>query len=217
MGGVAHGPGKVGALDLAEATARGWPTVAVPADSQYILRQPLGQLLYRLLPVHGTNIFLGCMHCACSHRGARWLTSSRFIIFREWWLDVADDSRLPGPGQDHWHWHWPCRPPRAADHDVLPPPGGTRSTRRDREAGAKAVCQRCPVIDACRRHALQAQEPCGIWGGLSEEERAGLLRAQRRARSVPGGARSSARHDVDAELDPPPGGPVVHRTQPGRG
>ncbi len=42
------GPGKVRAIDLAEATARGWPTVAVPADSQYILRQPLGQLLYRL-------------------------------------------------------------------------------------------------------------------------------------------------------------------------
>ncbi len=50
------GPGKVRALDLAEATALGWPTVAVPADSQCILRQPLGQLLYRLLPVHGTNI-----------------------------------------------------------------------------------------------------------------------------------------------------------------
>jgi len=78
------------------------------------------------------------------------------------------------------------------------PLGERGSTRRDREAEAKAVCQRCPVIDACCRHALQAQEPYGIWGGLSEEERAGQLRAQRRARSVPGGARSSARHDVDA-------------------
>jgi len=58
------GPGKVRALDLAEATARGWPTVAVPADSQYILREPLGQLLYRLLPVHGTTIFLG-LHALC--------------------------------------------------------------------------------------------------------------------------------------------------------
>jgi hypothetical protein len=58
------GPGKVRALDLAEATARGWPTVAVPTDSQYILRQPLGQLLYRLLPVHGTTIFLG-LHALC--------------------------------------------------------------------------------------------------------------------------------------------------------
>jgi len=58
------GPGKVRALDLAEATARGWPTVAVPTDSQYILRQPLGQLLYRLLPMHGTTIFLG-LHALC--------------------------------------------------------------------------------------------------------------------------------------------------------
>jgi len=39
-------------------------TVAVPADSQYILREPLGQLLYRLLPVHGTTIFLG-LHALC--------------------------------------------------------------------------------------------------------------------------------------------------------
>jgi len=78
------------------------------------------------------------------------------------------------------------------------PQGERGSTRRDREAEAKAVCQRCPVIDACRRHALQVAEPYGVWGGLSEEERADQLRAQRRAESVPGGARSSARHDVDA-------------------
>jgi len=75
------------------------------------------------------------------------------------------------------------------------PLGERGSTRRHREAEAKAVCQRCPVIDACRWHALQVAEPYGVWGGLSEEERADQLR---RARSISGGARSSARHDVDA-------------------
>jgi len=79
------------------------------------------------------------------------------------------------------------------------PLGERGATRRDREAEAKAVCQRCPVVDACRRHALQVAEPYGVWGGLSEEERVDQLRARRRARSVPGGARSSARHDVDAD------------------
>ncbi len=78
------------------------------------------------------------------------------------------------------------------------PQGERGSTRQHREAEAKAVCQRCPVIDACRRHALQVAEPYGVWGGLSEEERADQLRAQRRARSIAGGARSSDPHDVDA-------------------
>ncbi len=79
------------------------------------------------------------------------------------------------------------------------PQGERGPTRRDREAEAKAVCQRCPVIDACRRHALQVAEPYGVWGGLSEEERADQLRAQRRARSIVGGAPSSDPHDVDAQ------------------
>ncbi len=79
------------------------------------------------------------------------------------------------------------------------PQGERGSTRRDREAEAKAVCQRCPVIDDCRRHALQVAEPYGVWGGLSEEERADQMRAQRRARSISGGDRSNDRHDVDAK------------------
>lgn len=43
---------------------------------------------------------------------------------------------------------------------------------------AKAVCWRCPVLDACREHALAAAEPYGVWGGLSETERR-RIRAQR--------------------------------------
>ncbi len=58
------GPNKFRALDLFEATARGWPTVTVPADGQYILRAPLGPILYRLVPVHGPSIFLG-LHAVC--------------------------------------------------------------------------------------------------------------------------------------------------------
>jgi WhiB family redox-sensing transcriptional regulator len=33
------------------------------------------------------------------------------------------------------------------------------------------VCASCPVIQQCREHALAVQEPYGIWGGLSEDER----------------------------------------------
>ena len=50
-----------------------------------------------------------------------------------------------------------------------------------RTARAKAVCAACPVIAECRAHALATREPFGIWGGLTEEERATALRARRRA------------------------------------
>jgi len=49
-----------------------------------------------------------------------------------------------------------------------------------REAVAKAICRRCPVLDECREYALQVREAHGIWGGLNEMERRALLRQQGR-------------------------------------
>jgi WhiB family redox-sensing transcriptional regulator len=43
------------------------------------------------------------------------------------------------------------------------------------------VCADCPVIESCRRHALEVQEQYGVWGGLSEEERLVLLNRGRRS------------------------------------
>jgi WhiB family redox-sensing transcriptional regulator len=36
---------------------------------------------------------------------------------------------------------------------------------------AKAVCNRCPVIDACLSFALEFGHDTGVWGGLTEDER----------------------------------------------
>lgn len=41
---------------------------------------------------------------------------------------------------------------------------------------AKAVCHRCPVITQCLSWALGTRQPAGVWGGLTEDERRGLLR-----------------------------------------
>jgi len=41
---------------------------------------------------------------------------------------------------------------------------------------AKAVCNRCPVIDACLRFALEFGHDAGVWGGLTEDERRALKR-----------------------------------------
>jgi len=56
--------------------------------------------------------------------------------------------------------------------------------RKVREAKAKRICARCPVQAACREYAFQMNERYGVWGGLTEDERA-LKRRQwllRRAR-----------------------------------
>lgn len=71
--------------------------------------------------------------------------------------------------------------PKAAclDHDPeLFFPIGSTGPALDQVAQAKAVCQRCPVIDTCLEWALRTNQHDGIWGGLSEEER----RAHRRNR-----------------------------------
>ncbi|WP_042370529.1 WhiB family transcriptional regulator [Streptacidiphilus neutrinimicus] len=46
---------------------------------------------------------------------------------------------------------------------------------------AKAVCRRCPVMDSCLQWALTARQADGVWGGMSESERAAMLRRARPA------------------------------------
>ena len=47
---------------------------------------------------------------------------------------------------------------------------------------AKAVCQRCPVVQPCLDWALRSGQDSGVWGGLSEDERRALKRRQARTR-----------------------------------
>ena len=61
---------------------------------------------------------------------------------------------------------------RGADCNLFFHPEGERGPARvAREAAAKAVCARCPVVDPCRAHALATREPYGVWGGMSESDR----------------------------------------------
>jgi WhiB family redox-sensing transcriptional regulator len=93
---------------------------------------------------------------------------------------MADTRRLPGPNADLWDWQLrgSCR---GMDSSFFFHPDGERGpARARREARAKAVCQHCPVLEQCRRHALAVQEPYGIWGGLSESEREAIIRSRKR-------------------------------------
>ena len=46
----------------------------------------------------------------------------------------------------------------------------------------KAVCKDCPVLDPCRKMALEDHTLRGVWGGLSESQRRDY-RQRRRNRS----------------------------------
>jgi WhiB family redox-sensing transcriptional regulator len=52
--------------------------------------------------------------------------------------------------------------------------------RRGSNSGpAKAICERCPVRDACRAWALghpKVNDLLGVWGGLSAQDRRSILR-----------------------------------------
>ena len=82
----------------------------------------------------------------------------------------------PRPHTDDWEWQLQgaCR---AHDPELFFHPSNERGrARASRERRAKAVCATCPVLERCADHALRAGELFGVWGGMSEDERARLTR-----------------------------------------
>lgn len=66
--------------------------------------------------------------------------------------------------------------PACAEHDPeLWHPVSERSTVQI--ARAKSICQGCPIQASCLRHATHHAET-GIWGGLTESERARAVRTR---------------------------------------
>ena len=106
------------------------------------------------------------------------------------------DRRLPQPVSEEWDWQLiaACR---GMDVEMFfHPLDEGRIGRSRRIEQAKVICHTCPVMTECRQHALTTREPYGIWGGLSENERALLLGVQKlrhpaprqpRGRPVPNG------------------------------
>lgn len=74
-------------------------------------------------------------------------------------------------------WEWQLQAAcRGMDVEMFFHPDQERNPRRSqRISQAKRICGGCPVIDRCRTHALAVRESFGVWGGLSEDERAAIL------------------------------------------
>lgn len=49
---------------------------------------------------------------------------------------------------------------------------------------AKKICEQCPLIEACAEYAINnpAMAEYGVWGGMSERERADLRRKKPQSR-----------------------------------
>lgn len=54
----------------------------------------------------------------------------------------------------------------------------------DNTKEAKAICRRCAVQPECLQYALDTHQAHGVWGGLSERERAAANRATRAGRAA---------------------------------
>jgi WhiB family redox-sensing transcriptional regulator len=96
---------------------------------------------------------------------------TRSSVDQEDGVEMTDTRRLPKPVASEWDWQLKgaCQ---GLNSSVFFHPDGERGSARARRADrAKAICQGCPVLEQCRRHALAAREPYGVWGGLTEEER----------------------------------------------
>jgi WhiB family transcriptional regulator, redox-sensing transcriptional regulator len=117
----------------------------------------------------GFAVIAGGVSVACPNR-----STARTV------LEMADTRRLPKPVAHEWDWQLKgsCQ---GLNSSIFFHPDGERGSARSRRADrAKAICQRCPVLDQCRRYALAAREPYGVWGGLTEEERRELWTGQRK-------------------------------------
>jgi WhiB family redox-sensing transcriptional regulator len=54
-------------------------------------------------------------------------------------------------------------------------PGMDWTTRQAQIKGAKELCLECPVMMLCAEYAVTANEPTGVWGGLSTNDREKLV------------------------------------------
>ncbi len=84
---------------------------------------------------------------------------------------MAHADKVPGPVADHWEWQFEGACRETGSESFYHPDGERGAARHLRDAAAKEICASCPVMAACREHALAIREPFGVWGGMTEDER----------------------------------------------
>jgi len=91
---------------------------------------------------------------------------------------MNENVQAPRPVASDWEWQFDGACRTLPTEMFFHPDGERGPRRRNRENTAKAICAACPVIQACRAHALAIAEPYGIWGGLSEDDRVAIINSR---------------------------------------
>src|SRR4051812_21688137 len=90
---------------------------------------------------------------------------------------VPGGRRKPMPARSRaWHLEAACA--HAPDGLFYGPEGEKPPERLAREARALEFCAACPVLEACRTHALALPETYGVWGGTTEANRNAVRRGR---------------------------------------
>ncbi|MGW6469457.1 WhiB family transcriptional regulator [Streptomyces rubiginosohelvolus] len=82
------------------------------------------------------------------------------------------------PVNTNWRTYAACR---TEDPDLFFPIGTSGPAIAQAEE-AKAVCRRCPVMEACLDWALDSGQDHGVWGGTDESDRRRIHRRAARLR-----------------------------------
>ncbi|MFB8395419.1 WhiB family transcriptional regulator [Streptomyces yangpuensis] len=93
---------------------------------------------------------------------------------------AVPEPRVPARAAEDGPWHAEAVCRRDEAGLFFAPSKEPTAARLSREEAAKRVCARCPVMVACREHALLQPEPYGVWGGLTAAERRVVLARMRR-------------------------------------
>lgn len=75
------------------------------------------------------------------------------------------------PVHDQWEWQYEGACREVDPESFFLEPSMRGANKRKREQSAIAVCNTCPVKQACLKHALSVPEVYGVWGGMNEEDR----------------------------------------------
>jgi WhiB family redox-sensing transcriptional regulator len=85
---------------------------------------------------------------------------------------------------------------RSCDPDLFFPVSSSERAV-EQVAKAKEICARCPVQPECLAFALRTRQVHGVWGGMSEEERFRLWRADEQG--IDRGAGERHLHSLQAD------------------
>lgn len=93
------------------------------------------------------------------------------------WLPDLPEAMCKGRDPEQWFGPHVCGPECDSDRGCMA--GKSEQGRFARIRQAKAICEECPVREACLDWAVETNQEFGVWGGKTERERAKIRKERR--------------------------------------